>query len=219
MTPDASPDLAALREEYTLGGLAEEDVLPDPLLQLRRWVDDAVRAGLYEPTAMVLATVDSTGRPASRTVLLKGIDEQGVLFYTNYSSRKGEELAGQPLCALHFGWYDLQRQVRLEGRAERVPRQQSEAYFHSRPRASQLGAWASPQSRTVTGREHLEERYAAVAARFGDGEIPLPPFWGGFRVVPDRVEFWQGRPSRMHDRLRYGWSPTRSAWELDRLAP
>ncbi|WP_240917095.1 pyridoxamine 5'-phosphate oxidase [Nocardioides sp. HDW12B] len=214
-----APDLAALREEYTLGGLAESDVDPDPLVMLRRWVDDAVAAQIAEPTAMVLSTVDATGRVASRTVLLKGLDERGVVFFSHYTSRKGEELAGQPQCAVHLGWYALERQVRLEGRAERLPESESDAYFASRPRGSQLGAWASPQSTVVEGREALEARYAEAEARFAGGDVPRPPYWGGVRVVPDRVELWQGRPSRMHDRLRYSWSPTQHAWALERLAP
>lgn len=219
MPDDPRPDLASLREDYTRAGLAEADVDPDPLAMLRRWVDDAVRAGVREPTAMVLATVDATGRPSSRTVLLKGLDERGAVFYTNYASRKAEALAGQPQCALHFGWYDLERQVRVEGRAERLRDEESDAYFASRPRGSQLGAWASPQSKVVPDRARLEERYAEEEARFAGSAVPRPPWWGGYRVVPDRVELWQGRPSRMHDRLRYVWSPTRRGWAVERLAP
>ena len=227
MSPDPTPepprdlraDLAALREEYTWGGLAESELDPEPTVMLRRWVDDAVAAGLHEPTAMVLSTVDATGRVASRTVLLKGLDDRGPVFYTNYASRKGEELAGQAQCALHFGWHALERQVRLEGRAERLGESESDAYFRSRPRGSQLGAWASPQSKVVESRASLDQRYAEVEARFAGQDVPRPPYWGGVRVVPDRVELWQGRPSRMHDRLRYTWSPTRSAWGVDRLAP
>ena len=218
-TPDGRPDLATLREDYTLGGLAEGDLDPDPMVMLRRWVDDAVAAGVPEPTALVLSTVDATGRVASRTVLLKDLDERGPVFFTNYSSRKGEELAGQPQCAAHFGWYALERQVRLEGRAERLGESESDAYFRGRPRGSQLGAWASPQSKVVEDRKALEQRYAEVEARFAGQDVPRPPYWGGVRVVPDRVELWQGRPSRMHDRLRYTWSPTRSGWVVERLAP
>jgi pyridoxamine 5'-phosphate oxidase len=213
------PDrLAALREEYTLGGLTESDLEPDPLAMLRRWLDEASEAGVREPTAMVLATVSAQGRPSSRTVLCKGIDT-GLVFFTNYSSRKGEELAGQSWCAALFPWYSLQRQVRVEGRAERLSEDASAAYFASRPRPSQLGAWASPQSRVVEDRAALDRRYAEVEQRFGDGPVPLPPFWGGYRVVPESVELWQGRSHRMHDRLRYTAAPMRDGWHVERLAP
>jgi pyridoxamine 5'-phosphate oxidase len=213
------PDrLAALREEYTLGGLAESDLEPDPLAMVRRWLGEASDAGVREPTAMVLATVSAQGRPSSRTVLCKGIDT-GFVFFSNYSSRKGEELAGEPWCALLFPWYSLQRQVRVEGRAERLSQEASAAYFDSRPRASQLGAWASPQSRVVADRAALDQKYAEVEQRFGDGEVPLPPFWGGYRVVPERVELWQGRSHRMHDRLRYTAAPMAGGWHVERLAP
>ena len=213
------PDrLAALREEYTLGGLAESDLDPDPLVMVRRWLDEASDAGVREPTAMVLATVSAQGRPSSRTVLCKGIDT-GFVFFSNYSSRKGEELAGEPWCALLFPWYSLQRQVRVEGRAERLSQEASAAYFASRPRSSQLGAWASPQSRVVADRAALDEKYAEVEQRFGDGDVPLPPFWGGYRVVPEAVELWQGRQHRMHDRLRYTAAPMAGGWHVERLAP
>jgi pyridoxamine 5'-phosphate oxidase len=212
------PDrLAALREEYTLGGLSEADLDPDPLVMVRRWLDDAGEAGVREPTAMVLATVSADGLPSSRTVLCKGIDT-GFVFFSNYSSRKGDELAGRPGCALLFPWYSLQRQVRVEGRAERLSEDASAAYFASRPRASQLGAWASPQSRVVEDRAELDRRYAEVEARFGDGDVPLPPFWGGYRVVPEAVELWQGRTHRLHDRLRYTSSEV-GGWVVERLAP
>ena len=209
--------LRELREEYTLGGLAEGDLEADPLVMVRGWLDDAVAADLRDPTAMVLSTVSAEGRPSSRTVLLKGLD-RGLVFYTNYASRKGEDLAGQPRCALLFPWYSLQRQVRVEGRAERVSEEESAAYFASRPRASQLGAWASPQSRVVADRAALDRKYAEVADRFG-GDVPLPPFWGGYRVLPETVELWQGRVNRMHDRLRYTLVPTRGDWQVERLAP
>jgi pyridoxamine 5'-phosphate oxidase len=210
--------LRELREEYTLGGLAESDLDADPLAMLGRWVDDALAAELRDPTAMVLSTVSAEGRPSSRTVLLKGLDS-GLVFFTNYSSRKGEDLAGQPWCALLFPWYSLQRQIRVEGRAERVSEEESAAYFSSRPRAAQLGAWASPQSRVVDGRAALDGRYAAMDERFAGDDVPLPPFWGGYRVMPESVELWQGRESRLHDRLRYTAVPTRDGWRVDRLAP
>ena len=212
------PDrLAALREEYTFGGLSETDLDPEPLVMVRRWLDDAREAGVREPTAMVLSTASAQGLPSSRTVLCKGIDT-GFVFFSNYSSRKGEELAARPGCALLFPWYSLQRQVRIEGRAERLSEDASAAYFASRPRSSQVGAWASPQSRVVEDRADLDRRYAEAEARFGDGDVPLPPFWGGYRVVPEVVELWQGRSHRMHDRLRYTSSPT-DGWVVERLAP
>jgi pyridoxamine 5'-phosphate oxidase len=211
-----SDDLAALRAEYVLGGLSEEDLAPDPLTMFSRWFDEATSGGLVEANAMVLSTVSADGTPSARTVLLKGIDE-GFVFYTNYDSRKGAELAAEPRCSLLFGWYPLQRQVRVEGVASRVTREETEAYFATRPRDSQLGAWASPQSEEVGSRDDLESAYAEVEARFGDGTIPAPPHWGGYRVAPSSVEFWQGRRGRMHDRLRYEF--VAGGWRTARLAP
>lgn len=216
--------LASLREEYTLGGLDETDLDPDPVQVLQRWLAEAIRAGLYDPTAMVVSTVAATGRPSSRMVLLKGLTSQGLVFFTNYSSRKGEELAGQDECAAVFPWHPLQRQVRVEGRAARLGDEENDAYFASRPRESQLGAWTSPQSKVVASREELDARYAEAVARFGDGPVERPPYWGGFRIVPDTFEFWQGRQGRLHDRFRYRFSPTAAAsggpsWRLERLAP
>jgi pyridoxamine 5'-phosphate oxidase len=215
--------LASLREEYTLGGLDETDLDPDPVHMLQRWLDEAIRAGLYDPTAMVLSTVSATGRPSSRMVLLKGLGEDGLVFYTNYSSRKGEELAGQGACSVVFPWHPLQRQVRVEGVASRLPEEESDAYFASRPHESQLGAWASPQSKVVDSREKLDARYAEAVTRFGDGPVARPPYWGGYRIEPDTFEFWQGRQGRLHDRFRYRFSPTTAArgrsWHLERLAP
>jgi pyridoxamine 5'-phosphate oxidase len=211
--------LAGLREEYTLGGLDEVDLDPDPVTMLQRWLDEAIRAGLYDPTGMVLSTVAATGRPSSRMVLLKGLSEEGLVFFTNYSSRKGEELAGQEACSVVFPWHPLQRQVRVEGVASRLPTEDSDAYFAGRPRESQLGAWASPQSKVVASREQLDARYAEAVARFGDGPVERPPYWGGYRIVPDTFEFWQGRQGRLHDRFRYRFSPTADSWRLERLAP
>jgi pyridoxamine 5'-phosphate oxidase len=216
--------LAALREEYTLGGLDEADLDPDPVTMLQRWMDEAIRSGLYDPTAMVLSTVAATGRPSSRMVLLKGLTADGLVFFTNYSSRKGEELAGQSACSVVFPWHPLQRQVRVEGVASRLPDEESDAYFASRPHESQLGAWASPQSKVVASREQLDARYAEAVTRFGDGPIARPPYWGGYRIVPDTFEFWQGRQGRLHDRFRYRFSPTGAQaggppWRLERLAP
>ena len=213
--------LASLREEYTLGGLDETDLHPDPIAMLQRWLDEAIRSGLYDPTAMVVSTVAATGRPSSRMVLLKGLTHEGLVFFTNYSSRKGEELAGQDGCAVVFPWHPLQRQVRVEGVARRLTDEENDAYFASRPRESQLGAWASPQSKVVGSRAQLDARYAEAAARFGDGPVGRPPYWGGFRIVPDTFEFWQGRQGRLHDRFRYRFSPTtrERPWHVQRLAP
>jgi pyridoxamine 5'-phosphate oxidase len=214
-----SADLAALRREYGDAGLDTPDLEPDPVTMFGRWMQDTIDAGLHEPNAMVVATVSAEGRPSARMVLLKGVDARGFVFYTNYESSKGTDLTATGFASLLFPWHDLQRQVRVEGRVERVSPEESQAYFASRPRGSQLGAWASPQSREVASRAELDSRYADVEDRFGeDGEVSLPPFWGGFRVIPERVEFWQGRRGRMHDRLVY----TRSrslGWETCRLAP
>jgi pyridoxamine 5'-phosphate oxidase len=210
-------DLAALRREYGDRGLDTPDLAPDPFAMFRRWLDDTVHAGVHEPNAMVVTTVSDEGRPSVRMVLLKGLDEGGFVFYTNYDSRKGRDIEANPAVSLLLPWHDLQRQVRVEGNASRVSRAESEAYFSSRPRGSQLGAWASPQSQEVSSRAELDDLYVAVEDRFADAdEVPLPPQWGGFRVVPEVVEFWQGRSGRMHDRLVYrregeGWSTSRLA--------
>jgi pyridoxamine 5'-phosphate oxidase len=214
-TPDPE-ELAALRREYGDSGLDDPDLAPDPVGMFRRWLHDAVVAGLHEPNAMVVATSSPDGTPSSRMVLLKGVDERGFVFYTNYASRKGRELDATPPVALLFPWHDLQRQVRVEGTALRVPTEESRAYFSTRPRASQLGAWASPQSDEVASREALQASYDEVEQRFAGQDVPLPPDWGGYRVAPAVVEFWQGRRGRMHDRLVYrregeGWSTARLA--------
>jgi pyridoxamine 5'-phosphate oxidase len=215
------PSLAELREEYTLGGLDEPDLLPDPVEMLRTWLDAAIHTKLYDPTAMVLSTVSATGRPSSRMVLLKGLTSAGLDFYTSYASRKGEELAGQQQCAVVFPWHPLQRQVRVEGAATRLTDEENDAYFAGRPRDSQLGAWASPQSKAVPSRDVLDRRYAEAVARFEGGPVPRPPSWGGFRIVPDTFEFWQGRRGRMHDRFRYRQVPTTPdrPWHVERLGP
>ena len=222
MSTFPTPDLGRLRREYGDRGLDVPDLEPDPISMFRRWLDDTVQAEVHEPNAMVVATVSADGRPSARLVLLKGLDERGFVFYTNQSSRKGEDIAANPAVSLLFPWHDLQRQVRVEGVASRVSAEESEAYFASRPRQSQLGAWASPQSEVVPSRAALDERYGGVLARFADADaVPLPPFWGGFRVAPDLVEFWQGRKGRMHDRLAYrrtGPAPG-GGWAVERLAP
>jgi pyridoxamine 5'-phosphate oxidase len=221
--PDPSaPDLAALRREYGDHGLDVPDLASDPVSMFRRWMDDTVTAGLHEPNAMVVASVSPEGRPSSRMVLLKGVDERGFVFFTNYESRKAAEIAANPHVSLLFPWHDLQRQVRVEGTASKVSAEESEAYFASRPRESQLGAWASPQSRVVASRSALDERYGGVLAQFAElDEVPVPPHWGGFRVAPYAAEFWQGRKGRMHDRLVYRRveDDPHAPWTVDRLAP
>lgn len=213
---NAEVDLASLRRSYEKGALDLGDLAADPLKQLRGWLDDAKAAEVLEPNAMTLATASADGKPSARVVLLKGLDERGLTFYTNYESRKGREIAGNPNVALVFNWLGLERQARFEGTAARLPYAESEAYHQTRPRGSQLGEWASPQSRVVRSREVLEANLQAAEARF-PGEVPLPEFWGGFVVRPERAEFWQGRPNRLHDRFRY----TRGAegWTVERLAP
>lgn len=213
-------DLAALREEYARGGLTEADLEPEPIAMFRRWFDDAVDAGLHEPNAMVVATVGPDLAPSARYVLLKGLSEDGFVFYTNTSSRKGGELAANPRCALLFPWHPLERQVRVDGVASPLPREAVEGYFAGRPRGSQLGAWASHQSQMVSSREELEESYDEVERRFEGRDVPPPEEWGGYIVRPLAVEFWQGRPGRMHDRLVYRRSgDLEAAWRVERLAP
>jgi pyridoxamine 5'-phosphate oxidase len=221
MSEHTQQDLARLRREYGDRGLDTPDLEPDPVSMFGRWLDETIDSGLHEPNAMVVSTVSAGGRPSSRMVLLKGFDERGFVFYTNLESRKGAEIEANPAVALLFPWHDLQRQVRVEGTASRVSTDESEAYFAQRPRPSQLGAWASPQSRVVASRSALDERYGGVLAEFaGLDDVPLPPFWGGFRVAPTEVEFWQGRKGRLHDRLVYRRSEVdAAAWTVDRLAP
>lgn len=218
MSNTPAADLAALRRNYTRESLSEIDVHPDPILQFDRWFREALNSELPEPNAMALATATSDGRPSARTVLLKSFDHQGFVFYTNYESRKGAELENNPYAALLFNWLELERQVRIEGAVERVAREESEAYFQSRPKESQIGAWASPQSRRLDDRELLEARVRELATTFKHDEVlPLPPFWGGYRVRPERLEFWQGRESRLHDRIQY--TRSEKGWRVERLAP
>ncbi|MBF6054344.1 pyridoxamine 5'-phosphate oxidase [Streptomyces eurocidicus] len=207
-----------MREQYRSGALQEEDLAPGPYEQFARWFAQACRSGLPEPNAMIVSTADATGRPSSRTVLLKGYDERGFVFYTNYSSRKGTELTANPQVSLLFPWYPLARQVIACGTAERVDPAETAAYFRSRPRGSQLGAWASAQSTVVSSRADIDAAYDAVTARFPEGTpVPVPEDWGGFRVTAETVEFWQGRENRLHDRLRYARSGT--GWRVARLCP
>ena len=210
--------LAALREEYRLAGLSEVNCETNPILQFERWMKDAQAAHLKEPNAMTLATATADGRPSARTILLKEVSDLGFVFYTNYGSRKARELDANPLAALTFYWAELERQVRVEGRVRRVSQEESEAYFRLRPRGSRLGAWASHQSELVASREEMDARLQEVEHVYGSDDIPLPEFWGGYCLAHDAVEFWQGRPNRMHDRLRYRKNGETS-WLLERLWP
>jgi pyridoxamine 5'-phosphate oxidase len=209
---------ADMRIDYRKGDLIESQVSPDPIAQFARWFDDAVAAKIPEPNAMTVATASRDGAPSARVILLKAFDARGFDFFTNYTSRKGRELAGNRRAALVFYWHALERQVRIEGFVENIARPETEVYFHSRPRESQIGAWASQQSEVVASRAVLDQRQAELNAKFGSGEIPVPPYWGGYRVVPASIEFWQGRPGRMHDRLIYKRQED-GTWRLQRLEP
>ncbi|MBN9204811.1 pyridoxamine 5'-phosphate oxidase [Methylibium petroleiphilum] len=211
------PDIADLRKSYEQGELDEAHSAADPLPQFEQWLDQALKAELPEPNAMTLATVGADGRPSTRVVLIKGCDARGIVWYTNYESRKGRELAAHPFAALQFHWVELERVVRIEGRVEKVSDAESDAYFQSRPLDSRLGAWASPQSQVIASRAVLVANAAKVGAQFLLNP-PRPPHWGGFRLLPDRWEFWQGRKSRLHDRLRYTQQPA-GGWLRERLAP
>ena len=209
--------IANLRLNYTRRQLLETDVDPNPLKQFQTWFDEALAADIIEPNAMTIATATPDGTPSARMVLLKGVDEKGFVFYTNYESRKGQELAANPQVVLVFWWAQLERQVRIEGRVEKVSDQETLTYFHSRPRASQIGAWVSEQSRVIPNREVLEKRLEDLEQQYQDQTIPRPPHWGGYRVIPAAIEFWQGRPSRLHDRLLYRME--NNTWQIERLSP
>lgn len=212
------PEIAALRREYAAGGLVEADLAADPVTMFGGWFRTVRQANLHEPNAMVLSTVSAQGRPSSRMVLLKGFDDEGFRFFTNVRSRKGVELAANPACSLLFPWHLLERQVRVDGTAERLSDDEVTAYFSSRPRGSRIGAWASHQSRPVADRAELEASYAEYDERFPE-EVPVPEEWGGYLVRPEEVEFWQGRPGRMHDRLLYRRTDSGTGWVTERLAP
>ena len=205
-----------MRTEYGKGGLSETDADPSPFAQFGRWLDDAVSSGLREPNACALATADGDGVPNARIVLLKGFDDRGFVFFTSYESRKAQELAANPRAALVFSWFELERQVRVAGAVMRTPRAESEDYFRTRPREAQIGAWASRQSSVLADRDALEREVARVAGAYQGKEVPLPPHWGGYRLEPASLELWQGRASRLHDRLRY--TRIDGSWRIERLS-
>lgn len=209
--------IAGLSREHSDDGLELADLRSDPLQQFEVWMSDAINAGLAMPNAMTIATVGPTGRPSARVTLLKGVDDDGFVFFSNYESRKGVELGENPYAALVFYWEGLGRQVRVEGAVERLSNDESDAYFQTRSLGSRIGAWASPQSSVLADRGELDRLVAEVTERFGNGDIPLPPHWGGLRLVPDRIEFWKGRRSRLHDRFQY--TRIDDGWRIERLAP
>jgi pyridoxamine 5'-phosphate oxidase len=210
-------NIANIRHDYHLKGLVENDLDADPLKQFRLWFNEVIGAGISEANAMMLSTF-SNGRPSGRIVLLKDLDERGFSFFTNYASKKSREMEANPQVALTFFWKELERQVRIEGRVVRTSDAESDAYFAVRPRGSQIGAWVSDQSEVIPDRAFLEEKTESFKTRFEDSEVPRPPHWGGYRVIPDYVEFWQGRPSRLHDRLAYT-KQVDGSWKIERLSP
>ena len=211
-----TPSLADMRKNYQQAELLESNAAPHPLQQFTTWLNQALEAEIPEPNAMTLATVSSTLRPSTRVVLIKGYDEHGIVWFTNYDSRKGRELAGNPFAALQFHWVELERVVRIEGRVEKISETESDTYYHSRPLGSRIGAWASPQSQTIASREWLQDELKNYADKFQQ-EPPRPPHWGGYRLVPDSWEFWQGGGARLHDRLKY--TKQQDNWLMERLAP
>ena len=213
-----SLNLSAMREEFLSEGLNREDLDPNPFLQFEKWFKQAEQAQLREPNAMVLSTVSAEGQPSARVVLLKFFDENGFVFYTNYTSRKARDMAANPKVSLLFPWLDLHRQVKIEGHVEKVSTAESLKYFMSRPRGSQLGAWVSNQSSPITSRQLLMMKFEEIKKKFANKQVPLPDFWGGYRVIPTAIEFWQGRENRLHDRFEYRLANA-GAWEIQRLAP
>ena len=210
-------ELASLRRDFSRESLSETSVSGDPFDQFTKWMDEALAAEIVDATAMTLSTVDAECRPSSRVVLLKGFNSSGFTFYTNYESKKARDLAANPNAVIHFFWAELERQVIISGTVAKTPREESEAYFRSRPVESRIGAWASKQSSVLASREELENRVEELRAEYPDGDVPLPPFWGGFRLTPLRFEFWQGRASRLHDRICYELRG--GNWEIFRLSP
>lgn len=218
MNEQLSQALRTLRREHGDEGIDVDDLHDDPMVELAAWLEQAIEAGLPVPNAMMLATADANGRPSARITLLKGIEDGGLVFFSNYESRKGREMTENPFAAVVLYWGPLSRQVRIEGSVARISEEESREYFQTRARGSRIGAWASPQSQVIASREELEARVAEFEARFPDENIPLPPHWGGFRLTPDRVEFWKGRPNRLHDRILY--TPDgQGGWQKQRLAP
>jgi len=209
--------ISSIRKDYQLHSLSESDVHANPVVQFSQWWDEALKSDIVEVNAMTLSTITAAGRPSARIVLLKGYDEKGFVFYTNYESDKGQQLDANPYASLVFFWKELERQVRIEGKCERVSLEESDEYYNSRPLGSKLGAWASPQSKVIEGRENLDKNAAALLEQYASGEIPRPSHWGGYRVVTETIEFWQGRSNRLHDRIKY--SHQDGAWRIERLAP
>ena len=209
--------ISSIRKDYQLRSLSESDVHASPVVQFSQWWDEALKSEIDEVNAMTLSTITAAGRPSARIVLLKGFDEKGFVFYTNYESDKGQQLDANPYASLVFFWKELERQVRIEGKCERVSSEESDEYFYSRPLGSKLGAWASPQSKVIEGRQILDKNAAELQKQFATGEVPRPPHWGGYRVVAESIEFWQGRSNRLHDRIKY--INQHGAWKIDRLAP
>ena len=209
--------LADIRQEYSREGLSKEKVSTDPFSQFETWINEALSAEVNEPTAMTLSTVDPECRPSSRVVLLKGFDANGFVFYTNYNSRKGRQLVDNPFAAINFFWPELERQINISGRTSKVSPEESDEYFDSRPLTSRVGAWASDQSEKIDSRTVIMKKAAKLLIKYAIGHVPRPPHWGGFRLVPDRIEFWQGRPSRLHDRICF--ERNGDAWEISRLSP
>jgi pyridoxamine 5'-phosphate oxidase len=210
--------LPDLRREYMLAGLSERDLDPDPFVQFQKWFQETSKAGVLEPNAAVLATADAAGKPSARMMLVKGIDDRGFSFFTNYESRKGQDLTQNPKAALVFPWIELERQICITGSISRLAREESAAYFKVRPRGSRLGAWASKQSQVINSRAELEEQVKQLEKQYPDEDIPLPPNWGGYLLTPSEIEFWQGRQNRLHDRLRYTRQPD-NRWRIERLSP